>query len=146
MLVSNGEEQSARDSAVPPTASLGPIAIPPTPTLTVAEIKEKARSDISYDSLARSTEQYVGHLVQYSGKVIQVIEHSPHSYSLRVDITKGDYDMWDDTVLVRYEGPRLLEDDIVHFWGRVKGRRTYTTVLGAEVTLPEIEAVALERR
>jgi len=143
MLVSNGQEEPGRTTAIPPTPT---PAIPPTPTLTVAQIKDNARSDISYDSLARSTEQYVGAVVEYSGKVIQVIEQSPQSYTLRVNITKGEYEIWKDTVLVRYKGPRLLEDDIVHFWGRVKGRRTYTTVLGAAVTLPEIEAVALERR
>jgi hypothetical protein len=39
--------------------------------------------------------------------------------------------------------PRLLEDDIIHFWGKVEGRYSYITVLGAEVTVPEITAIVL---
>jgi len=51
---------------------------------------------------------------------------------------------WDDTVWVNYEGLRVLEDDIVHIWGRVKGRREYTALLGQQIVIPEITAVILE--
>ena len=51
---------------------------------------------------------------------------------------------WDDTVWVNYSGSRVLEDDIIQVWGTVDGRRTYETVLGASVTIPELTSLVLE--
>jgi hypothetical protein len=58
--------------------------------------------------------------------------------TLRVSITKTTYG-WKDTILVVYdEGKRLLEDDVITLVAEVKGRVTYKTVLGAEVTAPQV--------
>jgi len=124
-----------------PTATPKP---PPTPTFTAQEWKAQTTIYVSYDSLARNTEQYVGRLVYYRGKVIQVMEVRDLRVVLRVNVTKGTYGFWNDTIWVNYEGPRVLEDDIVDIWGKVVGRRTYKTILGASITIPEITAVALE--
>jgi len=51
---------------------------------------------------------------------------------------------WEDTVWGNYHGKRYLEDDIVNVWGRVKGLRTYTAVLGQEITVPEIDVLHME--
>jgi hypothetical protein len=114
------------------------------PAINVEEFKAKARQ-IPYDELARYTENYVGEPVTYRGKVVQIIEGSGQNMDLRVEVTEGEYGLWDDLVWLNYEGPRLLEDDIIQFWGIVDGRTSYTTVLGANVTVPEITAFALIR-
>jgi hypothetical protein len=115
-----------------------------TPTLTIGQIKDKARSDISYDDLSRNTENYIGEMIYYRGKIVQVIERSGLKVYLRINITEGEYGSWDDTIFVNYEGPRVLEDDIVNIWGKVEGRYSYKAVLGYEITIPEISALILE--
>ena len=45
---------------------------------------------------------------------------------------------WDDTIYVHYSGSRLLEDDIIEFIGTVKGLITYESVLGGNITIPEV--------
>ncbi len=105
-------------------------------------VKRQAQS-IAYDSLARDTESYVGNIVHYRGKVVQVQESGSRAV-LRVNVTNDD-GWWEDTVWVNYSGPRLLEDDIISLWGRVRGRRTYTAVLGNSITIPELDALIVER-
>ena len=125
-----------------PTQTSIDIATKETPIMNVEEIKATAKQ-IPYDELARNTESYIGEIIYYKGKVVQVIEESGQKMGLRVEVTEGEYGIWDDLVWVNYEGPRLLEDDIIHFWGRVEGRYSYITVLGATVTIPEITALEL---
>ena len=67
--------------------------------------------------------------------------------SMRVEVTRGSYGIWDDVVLLNNldtEAPKILEEDVIKFWGVVEGERTYSTVLGAEVTVPEINAKIIE--
>jgi hypothetical protein len=91
----------------------------------------------SYDDLARNTEQWTGRLVSLAGQVIQVMEDGKRQV-LRVNITKTTYG-WEDTILVVYDdGGRLLDKDVITLVAEVKGRVTYKTVLGAEVTVPQV--------
>ena len=120
-------------------------ATPAVPTLTSEQYKALAKT-ISYDSLARNTEAYIGKAVYYyKGQVIQVVEGRGLRAKLRVNVTPDGYGGFTDTVLVNYEGPRLLEGDIVRFWGTVEGRYKYKAVLGQTITIPEITAVILDR-
>lgn len=113
-----------------------------TARMTAEELKATAKT-VSYDELARNTETYVGDFLYYKGKVIQIIEGYGQQVDLRVNVTKSEYGSWDDTVYVHYTGPRLLENDIIDFYGTVDGRYTYETVLHTQVTIPEITVVAL---
>jgi hypothetical protein len=81
--------------------------------------------------------------VHYRGQVVQVSEAGDTRVVLRVNVTQGKYGSWDDTIWVNYDGPRVVEDDIVQVWGTVVGRRTYTAVLGNQITIPEITVQAL---
>lgn len=62
----------------------------------------------------------------------------------RIDVTYKGYGYYDDTVYVTYDGygseERILEDDIVTFYGEYKGLKTYETVMGSSVTIPHVEA------
>lgn len=114
----------------------------PTPTLDVARVVREAKP-IAFDDLARNTEEYIGQAIYLEGEIIQVVEHSPTRYDLRVNVTRGEYG-WSDTVYVRWQGKRFLEDDEVWLAGLVLGRHTYRSIFGASITLPEIQAVAIE--
>ena len=105
---------------------------------------------VSYKDLARDPDAYKGQMVYVTGEVIQVMEASSSAYYCiyRVDITKGSYGIYTDTVYIYYDGygktPRILEDDIVTFYGKYDGLTSYTTVMGATVTLPCIYAEYIE--
>ena len=115
-----------------------------TPILTFQELKERA-GRVTYEELYRNNETYQGDLVYLKGEVIQVAaDGNSDRYTLRVSITKTDYG-YDDPVLVHYTGPvRLLDDDIVEIVGNVKGLRTYESIFGAPVTIPEITDARLQ--
>lgn len=109
------------------------------PTPTMAQIKGQA-IELSYDALARETEDHVGKIVHFKGTVLQVIEDTWNKdrFGLRVSVGGGD------VVYVHYEGSRVLEDDEIEFYAKVDGRLTYEAVLGNEVTVPELTALILE--
>lgn len=116
----------------------------PTPVLTFAELKANAKA-LTYEELYRNNETYQGDLVYLKGEVIQVLaDGNSDSYELRVAITPSEYG-YDDPVYVQYTGPvRLLEDDIVELVGNVKGLRSYRSVLGGRITIPEITNVRIQ--
>ena len=60
-----------------------------------------------------------------------------------MNVTVDEYGIYNDTIMFIYDtgdGNRILENDIVTIWGPSQGLYTYTSVLGAEVTLPLLEA------
>jgi len=84
--------------------------------------------------------------VVYRGEVIQVME-SGDNIVYRINVTKSEFG-YDDTVYVTYkrgkDEPRILEDDIVTFWGESKGLKSYQSTLGGQITIPQVNAVAIE--
>ena len=133
-------------------AAATPTATTPTATPAPATLDDqKAQAvTIPYDELFRYNEQHVGKVVRYVGQVVQVQENAcilcdTPSYTLRVEVTQGNYGFWDDPIWVDYVGKdRFLEDDIVTVWGVVTGLQSYTAVLGNQVTIPQIEAIDLQ--
>jgi hypothetical protein len=109
---------------------------------SLEDYKEEAEP-INYDSLARETEKFIGSKVFLTGEIVQISE-SKNNIALRVNITKNEFDFYEDTIWVNYEykpeEKKFLEDDIIQIYGDVKGRKTYTTIFGAKVILPEINA------
>ena len=61
-----------------------------------------------------------------------------------ISVTNKGYGYYDDNVYVNYysfgDETRVLEDDIVTFYGTFKGLKTYTTVRGDSRTIPEVTA------
>jgi hypothetical protein len=134
---------SIADSSTPtPTATSAPV-LSPTPTSTFAERKERALEP-SYRDLLRNIDGYVSELVYYQGQVTQVVSRDGNSHVLRVYVTPGEFEFWQDDVILEYLGPRLLEQDIVEFVAVVFGERSYTTVLGASRTVPWLIAMDLQ--
>lgn len=120
---------------------------PPEPTISDPELKDRAQG-FDFASAARNPDQCEGKLVRGNGKVIQVAEGWGNSVTLRVNVTRklNSYgNSWDDTVLMRYRRrsdteSRILDDDLITFWGRCEGVETYTTVLGHTMTIPSVDA------
>ena len=102
----------------------------------------KSAQHISFQDLSRNPDNYKGKIVTFSGKVVQVQE-SGNDVVMRINVTQKQYG-WDDTVWVNYtkvskEG-RILENDIITFWGQYKGIREYEAVMGNTISVPEITA------
>lgn len=100
----------------------------------------------SYDEIARNPGSYEGKYAKFTGKVIQVQQSELYgilAYVMRVNVTKTRYS-YTDTVYVTYyaaqDDTRILEDDIITMYGELTGEKTYTTVMGASVTIPSFTA------
>lgn len=98
----------------------------------------------NYKDIARNPNNYQGKQAKFTGKVLQV-EESWGSDILRINVTKGEYDIWDDTIYVEYtpksdNESRILENDIVTVYGNLNGIKTYTAVLGNDISVPYLKA------
>ena len=117
------------------------------PELTLNQIKDSAERGVTYDSLMRFNEKYVGKVLYLEGEVIQSVHSYGDNYLLRVSITKEDLGYgttyYTDPILVNYDGARILEEDIVGVYGKVKGVKDYTAVLGNTVSVPEVDSLSL---
>ena len=75
---------------------------------------------IEYEELSRNPDVYKGELIYFEGKVFQV-----DGDIYLIEVTKGEYNLWDDIVYVTYSlpknSPKVLADDIVKFYGAYKG-------------------------
>ena len=111
-----------------------------TDAINVEQLKNTAES-FEYDDLARFPEKYQGKYLYFTGEVIQKTDDI-----LRVNITKGEYNSWGDTVYVilKDENVRILEDDIVKMWGVSNGNTSYTAIFGQKITIPGIIVYAVE--
>ena len=119
------------------SGSSGPSSV--YTSLTLEEMREQIM-DVNYDDLARYPEKYKGKSVAFQGKVVQKVSDT----EFRVNITKSEYDYWDDTVYLLLtkdvKDVRLLEDDVIEFLGLVQGELMYKAVLGHKITIPRIDA------
>ena len=90
---------------------------------------------ITYDQLARNPDEYIGEMIKFSGKVIQVIEGTDEN-QLRFAVN-DDYDK------VMYLGyspdivdQRVLEDDHVTIYGISIGTISYESTGSGPITIP----------
>lgn len=101
----------------------------------------------TFEELARNPDKVKGKKVKLTGEVIQVSENYV-SIGMRVNITKDEYGWYEDTVYIIYypeDGEdKILEDDIVTVYGTAEGEYSYTSVLGAYITIPKILAEYVE--
>jgi hypothetical protein len=111
-------------------------------TYSQKDYKSECES-IDYKTLARNPEKYKGNKYKLTGQVVQVQEPTNgDTVELRVDITKNKYGNWENTIYATVEIPkgndRILEDDVITFWGECEGLYSYSSVLDNKVSLPKI--------
>ena len=107
-----------------------------------AAVEAAKPKHIAYKDLARKHDDYMGTNVIFTGEVIQVQEDGKY-VGLRVNVTKNSYG-YEDTMFVQYDkslvSGRVLDKDIITFSGMSMGLLTYKTVLGAEMSIPQVLA------
>ena len=96
----------------------------------VKESTKKAKKDYidscktyKYKDIARNPDKYYGKRAKFKGEVVQVVE-GYFDTTLRVDVTKGKYGIYTDTMYVVYTPEsstedRILEDDIITIYGEL---------------------------
>lgn len=104
---------------------------------------------LNYKTIARSPESNKGKKIYGTGEIIQVVEENNEYAMFRINVTpvmnynNTDVSYYEDTILAyTYDydmNNRLLEDDIIDFWGIAAGNYTYETVLGSSLTVPLIQ-------
>lgn len=98
------------------------------------------KTGITFDQIARTPDDYKGKKIEFTGKVLQVMEEDDYTeIRLAVD---GDYD---NVILVDIDsdimnGSRILEDDLVTVSGVSDGTTTYESTSGANITIPAMTA------
>jgi len=119
-------------------------SISKAPILSIEEIKSQSQN-IPYNSLMRNPDNYKNAIVKFRGKVVQIQQIYGDKYMLRISTKQQEYlGYFDDTIYVNYNGNRLVEGDIVDVWGNFVGLKSYTAVLGNEITIPEFNALNVE--
>ena len=111
------------------------------------EQEEKKYKDsckkLTFEELARNPEKVKGTKVKLTGEVVQVSENYI-SIGMRVNITENEYGWYEDTVYIIYypeDGEdKILEDDNITIYGTAEGEYSYTSVMGAYITIPKILA------
>lgn len=97
----------------------------------------------TYKEIARNPENYYGKQITFTGEVIQVVEESKNSIELRINVTKNEYDFYEDTIYCTYSyktgESRILENDIITLYGICKGSTSYISLFGEKITLPSVD-------
>lgn len=111
------------------------------------EAKEKQgyETGITYNQLARTPDNYKGQKCKFRGKVIQVQE-SDNIVVMRLAVN-GSYDnvLYVVTTNKALNGERILEDDYITVYGTSTGIYTYTSVLGASISIPSMLVTKIDR-
>lgn len=136
---------SGNDSETGDKSTASRPAEPTAQEIVVTEDEYKAQcAAAAYNELARNPNSYTGQTITFRGKVIQVAE-SGDNVDLRINVTRGQYGLWDDTIYVDYKRrdeneSRILENDMVTIYGEFKGIKKYIAILGNQISIPHINA------
>ena len=128
---------------VPNRAPAKSNAVTEVPKISEDDYKASCEK-LSYKDISRNPNNYVGKNAVITGQVDQVQEDG-NDIILRVNVTKGSYGLWDDAYYIDYRRKnsnesRILENDIVTVYGTIKGIKSYTAVLGNQISIPHIVA------
>lgn len=127
-----------------------PLSVTCTTEISLEQFKAECKS-IPYQELARNPDNYKDSKIICTGEIIQIVQGEgvlSNYVNMRINITRGDYGIWNDTVYVIYKykdgESKFLEDDIVNLYGTYTGLYSYKSVLGGTVTIPGINAKHIE--
>lgn len=101
------------------------------------------KTGITYDQVARTPDDYEGKKMQFTGRVIQVIEGKSET-QIRLAVDGNS----DNIILVGFDpdilnGSRVLEDDLVTVSGTSVGTVSYKSTMGGKITIPAMAAKIL---
>ncbi len=115
---------------------------------------QSSASHEMYLELQRQADSFVGQPLSFAGKVIQSVRsgqgQSGEGYALRINVTPGNYNSWQDTIYVDYSALArtiqngVAEGDLVSVRGTFAGIKSYLSVLGETIQVPSVVACAIQ--
>lgn len=148
-VIEEKTEETTEESTTAESTTVEPTTQDPTKDNSQSEQEFKdSCSTISFDDLSRNPDKYKGNNYKFTGEIIQVQEGWFDTYDLRINVTKEEFEyiddvLWTDTIYATVTIPdgedKLLEDDVITFWGTCDGDYSYTSVLGSKISLPKID-------
>lgn len=99
---------------------------------------------IEYEDVARNPDASKGKNITLEGDVIQVIEGYSNQVVYRVRDKRNSDDVWYITYKRKDGEDRILENDYITVYGQCKGLKSYESVLGGVISIPEVEAEYIE--
>ena len=133
---SNGATSS--NSAPTATQAPAPTAAPTTP-MSAEEQQYKAQCRrLSYDDIIRNPSNYKNTYCTVSGTVDQVIEGILNSCTIYLKDSDGN--KWECSHTYGQSESHVMEGDNLTIYGMCNGTTHSTTVLGKQVTLPQVDA------
>ena len=132
--------------AIGPTVTPAPTANPEDlTTMPFGRLKARAKSP-NYKTLLRNAESFLGKLVYAKGRVLQFVPgEDGGAATVLVSITRDRFGLWDDNVILVYNGKRVIPDDIVEFVGRAGEPFTYESAGAGLITAPLVSVIQLRR-
>ncbi len=93
--------------------------------------------DVSYDDLMRHWDRHPDAVVNYRGRILEVFATNDDT-RFRLAVTYDE--AWQDEIFLRLKQTEagISKGDVISFVGRVNGLVTYQSVLGRELTIPDI--------
>lgn len=118
---------------------------PPTTTTTESAVAFKESCEqIEFKVLDKNPDAHLGERLRFTGEIVQIMENDGVTV-MRVNVTKTRYG-YDDTIWVEYPGSvDVYEEDVVWIWGVCFGKFSYTSTIGAEISLPGLFAKFVEK-
>lgn len=114
----------------------------PSPTpISEAAYKASAKS-IPYVQLEKDPASMAGTVVTYTGQVVQY-DSATTTSNLRINVTPDGFGGYNDTIWLDVDPAqttKVFRNTVIQFWGEVVGPYTYTSVLGGQITIPEVSA------
>lgn len=102
------------------------------------------RTDVTFENLARTPDNFQNEKIVLSGEVIQVMEDASET-QLRLAVNEN----YDTIVLVKYGKSivqeRILENDIITIYGFSNGLISYESTIGGTITIPAVTAYIINR-
>lgn len=141
-LATSDDESSSDNEPSESSASLSESSSSASSS-SVSDNASDYQTGITYDQIARNPNDYKDKKVQFTGKVIQVIEDDDQT-EIRIAVDGNS----DNVILVDYDndilsGSRVLENDVVTVSGKSVGTVSYKSTMGGKITIPGISATIL---
>lgn len=100
----------------------------------------KTCRNYAYKRLERDASDLNGKAIKFVGQVFTVQKENG-VMELQINVTESDYGNWSDQVYVHYDSiADVYKDDIVAVAGEIKGKYTYTSQAGWNITVPLVSA------
>lgn len=139
--LSGGESSGNRGTI---TVQQNATTAPDTTTVEAEDVVEiKNYHDLAYRDIVRQKDGMEGDHIYFTGQVIETGTSWGDVYA-RVAKNGVTDEIFYVNIAEELLDVNLLEDDYIYVEGTLTGLKTYTSVIGSQVTIPEVEADLVE--